>query len=110
MESHTLILTSPKLDIPESNIIEFTKELIASNLLNIDYFGAEMYNQADYQDAEMIDKHNGTTIITFHFEHHEINYDSFTENETFQFIINLLEQEKIGQVIIDEKDVEIYIN
>ena len=50
MKTHTLILTAPKVVIPktENNIIEFVKELILSNLLNVECFSAEIDNQCDY--------------------------------------------------------------
>lgn len=109
MENHTLILSAPKLKIPESNIIEFIIDLISSNLLNIDYFGYELDNPVDYEDDEMIAKRLGTSYITFQFEADEIDYDSYKEQQTLQLIINLIESKKIGEILIDDKDIDIYI-
>ena len=52
MIQHTLILTVPLVKIPETNILEFAKQLIAANLVNIDYFGIELDNGDDYIDEE----------------------------------------------------------
>lgn len=109
MINHTIILTTPKIDIPASNIIDFTKELIITNLLNIDYFGGELDNQADYIDEKMQDKIDNTTYITFHFNYSEIDYDKLNEVETLQLIVDVLEQQNIGEVIVDDKDVECFI-
>jgi hypothetical protein len=38
MIQHTLVLTTPKISIPSTDILGFVKELISSNLTNIDYF------------------------------------------------------------------------
>lgn len=110
MESHTLILTSPKLVIPETKIIEFVKDLILSNVLNVECFSGEMDNQCDYLDEETEAKNQNTTFITFHFEHEEIDYSDFPEEKIFQFIYDKLVSEKIGQVITHEKDIDIYIH
>lgn len=109
MMSHTLILTTPKIEIPESNIIDFTKDLITSNLVNIDYFGCEQDNQADYIDDQMQDTIDNTTYITFHFNYPEIDYEKYDEVETLQLIVDVIEQKKIREVKIDDKDVEYFI-
>ena len=112
MKTHTLILTSPKLVIPETDtkIIEFIKELILSNLLNVECFSPEMDNQCDYIDDEMESKNKNTTFLTFHFEDDDINYSNYNDESIFQFIYDKLKSENIGQVMADEKDIEIYIH
>lgn len=109
MEYYTLILTAPKLTIPETNIVEFVKQLIISNLVNVDYFGYELDNPADYEDEDMIAKRLGTTFITFQFEYNKMEYDDYNDDEILQLIINQLETKKIGEIIIDDKDVDIFI-
>lgn len=109
MKSYTIILTSPRTAIPSDNIIEFIKDLIVSNLLNIDYFGIELDHQADYQDEKMIAHEKSTSLITFNFDSEVMDYKNFTEIETFQFIINLLEQRDKIEIRADEKDITIYI-
>ena len=109
MENYTLILTAPKLTIPSDNIIDFVKDLILSNLVNVDYFGYELDNQVDYEDDEMITKRLGTSYITFQFELNKIEYDDYTDDEIFELIVNQLQTKKIGEVLVDEKDIDIYL-
>jgi hypothetical protein len=109
MENYTLILTAPKLNIPESNIIEFILDLIKSNLVNIEHFGYELDNQVDYEDEDMIATRFGTSYFTFQFEYNKLGYDDYTEEQTLQFIVNQLETKQIGEIIIDDKDVDVYI-
>lgn len=107
MKSYTIILTSPKTAIPSDGIVAFIKDLIVSNLLNIDYFGIELDHQADYQDEKMIAHKNSSSFITLNFDSEVLDYKNFTEVETFQFIINLLEQREKIEILPDEKDITI---
>lgn len=109
MKNYTLILSSPKIKIPESNIIEFILDLIKSNLVNIEYFGYQLDIQADYDDEEMIAKRLGTSFFTFQFEYNKLEYDDYTEEETLKLITNQLATKQIGKIIIDDKDVDMYI-
>ncbi|QIH37869.1 hypothetical protein G7A72_03215 [Flavobacterium sp. Sr18] len=109
MVQHTLVLTTPKIIIPSTEILEFVKELILSNLINIDYFGIELDNQADYVDDEMQLKFDTSTYITFHFEDTEIDYVILDEDNVLNLIFNQLNNNKIGEIIVDEKNIEIYI-
>lgn len=110
MIQHTLILTTPLIEIPATNILDFAKDLIASNLTNIDYFGIELDNGADYVDEEMQNKFANSTYLTFHFTDIEINYLSLNEDNVINLLFNLLNNNEIGQIIVDEKDIEVYIN
>lgn len=110
MTSHTLILSAPKINIPESNIIDFAKGLIISNLVNIDYFGIENDNQADYIDELMQETINNTTYLTFHFDKEGIDYENSGEVETLQFVVDLLDEKNIGRVIVEENNIEFFIN
>lgn len=107
MKTHTIILTAPKLSIPKNNIIKFIKDLIISNLLNIDYFGIELDHQADYMDEKMIAHEKSSSFITLNFDSEVLDCKSFTEVETFQFLINLLEQRERIEILQDEKDITI---
>lgn len=109
MESHTLILEMPKAEIPSTDIIPFVKNIIKSNIANIDYFGIERDNQADYIDEKMQNTIDSSTYITFHFDYPEIDYDKFDEKETLQLIVDVIEQQKIGEVKIDDKDIDFFI-
>lgn len=109
MIQHTIILTVPLVEIPETNVLEFTKELIAANLVNIDYFGVELDNGDDYIDEEMQTTIDNSTYITFHFSDTEINYIIYNEDQVINLLFNKLNNNEIGQIIVDEKDIEVYI-
>lgn len=109
MESHTLILATPKTEIPSIDIIPFVTNIIESNIANIDYFGGSLDNGIDYFDDEMKIKFESTTYITLHFENEEIYYTGIGEDKIIEMILSKIANEIIGEVIIDEKDIEIYI-
>jgi hypothetical protein len=109
MESHTLILKIPKAEIPSKDIFPFVKNIILSNITIIEYFGVELDNGYDYIDEEMQNNIDNTTYLTFHFDYPEIDYDKFNEEETLQLIVDVIEQQKIGEVKIDDKDIDIFI-
>lgn len=110
MIQHTLILTVPLVKIPETNILEFAKQLIADNLINIDYFGVELDNGTDYVDEEMKYSIDNSTYLTFHFSDIEINYIIYTEDQVTNLLFNKLNNNEIGQIIVTEKDIEVFIN
>ena len=111
-KTHKLILSSPKIVIPESNVIGFVNELIISNLVNIDYFGNETAKAIDDLDKKMISKITSSTYITFHFDFESANTiisSQMNEEEIFILIQKLLKKQT-RVLIIDEKDIEIYID
>jgi hypothetical protein len=112
MVTHTLILTTPKFEIPSNpNIIEIINNLIHNNLVNIDYFGGQLDNQADFIDVEMELKINSTSFLTFHFDLNDdadIDYGN-DEETTLNSLISILMENKIREVIVDEKDIKVYI-
>jgi hypothetical protein len=108
MISHTLILSTPKREIPNEEIIQFLQELIANNLTNIDYFGEELDNQDDFRDEKMQLKYDSSTIITFHFENDAINYNTLSEAETFKIINLFMDSNRKTNIIVDNKDIDIY--
>jgi hypothetical protein len=109
---HTLILSLPKFDIPyQPNVIDIINTAIHNNLVNIDYFGPELNNAADYIDAEMKIKIISTTYITLHFDYDfqkKLSYAS-SEDEIFSFIVSILMKQPVQKVILNEKDIEIYM-
>lgn len=109
MISHTLILSTPKTEIPNDGIISFIKELITNNLFTVDYFGIELDNQDDYRDDEMQSKFDNTTIVTFHFESIIIDYQVISEHEIFTMIHKIIDSDAKTNIIVDEKDVDIYL-
>jgi hypothetical protein len=108
MNNHTLILTSPKLVVPEIKIIEFVKQLILSNLLNVECFNDQLGCKCEY-DKEMAKKNKDTTFLIFHFGDYNMDYSDYSEENIFQFIYDRLKMPNIGQVITNDKDIEIYI-
>lgn len=109
MIQHTLILSTPKVEIPSTEILEFSKNLIGANLTIIDYFGPELDNGLDYIEDEMQNTIDNSTYLTFHFKQPEINYLILNNDEIINLLFNLLNNNEIGQVNADEKDIEIYI-
>ena len=111
-QTHTLIISTPRLDIPENpNIIELINGLVHNNLCNIEYFGGELDNQADYIDDEMAIKIASSTYITLHFDQNSINevdYD-LPEDNVLNLMLDVIMENQIREVIVDEKDIEIYI-
>ncbi|WP_367752497.1 hypothetical protein [Flavobacterium sp. WC2430] len=110
MINHTLILTIPKVELPTVNILEFAKDLIAANSPTIDYFGVELDNDYDYIDEEMQSKIDNSTYLTFHFSDIEINYVIYDEDQVINLLFNKLNNDEIGQIIVTEKDIEVFIN
>lgn len=107
MKGYTITLTSPKIKIPSDGIEEFIKDLIISNLLNIDYFGYEIDNQLDYTDKDLGSFIESTSFITLNFDSAEFDPDHLTELEKFQFVINLLTDRSEMEIHCDEKDITI---
>lgn len=108
---HTLILNTPKRVLLETGFIELTIKLIRNQLVEIDYFGLEPDNQADYIDEVMQSKIDSTTIINIYFEQDEIDYSAYSEDDIFNLATNLLIRPEGGnrRVVANEKDIDIYI-
>lgn len=109
-ESHTIVLTSPKLDLQPTKItdvVKFVKELILSNTLTVEYFNCELDNECDYIDEEMESKLSNTTHITFHFEHSTIDYKSYDSEGVLKFIYDKLDSNLTAKILVDGKDIEI---
>ena len=111
-KTHTLVLSTPRFDIQSSpNVIEITNSLIHSNLVNVDYFGSELDNQADYIDEEMALKMATSTYITFHFDENvasKVDYDC-EEEQVLNLILSIIMENQIREVMVYENEIEIYI-
>ena len=111
-QTHTLILTTPRFDIPSNpNVIEIINNLIHNNLVNIDYFGGELDNGIDYEDEASAIKRKSSTIITLHYDQNandEVDYN-LNDEAILNSALNLLEKTQIREVIVDENEIEIYI-
>ena len=111
-QTHTLILSTPRITIPENpNVIVMLNELVHNNLCNIEYFGGELDNQLDYVDENEQIKINSSTYITLYFDLDISNTVDYNSNE--EIILNqmltLLMETQIREVLVDDKDIEIYI-
>ena len=109
MISHTLILSTPKTEIPVEGIINLIKEFINNNLFTIDYFGEELDNQDDYRDDEMQSKFDKTTIVTLHFESVSIDDQNISDPEVLKIIQVILDSDPKTNIIIDDKDIDVYV-
>lgn len=111
-QNHTLILSTPRIGIPENpNVIEMLNDMVHNNLCNIEYFGGELDNQADYVDESEQLKINSTTYLTIHFDlesSNTIDYNS-SEDIVLNKMLTVLMENQIREVLVDEKDIEIYI-
>ena len=112
-KTHTLILSTPRFEIQSNpNVIEIVNILIHNNLVNIDYFGGELDNQADYIDEEMALKIATSTYITFHIEQNlinEVDYDG-DEELILNLVLSIIMENQIREVLVDENEIEVYIN
>ena len=91
MIQHTLIFSAPKIEIPSTKIIDFVKDLISANLTNIEYFGTKQINNFDYFDEE-------------------IAYKTHNEGAVLNIIFKKLNFGEIGQVLVSDTTIEIYIH
>lgn len=108
MEQHTIILETPRREIPNQELWIFVKALINSKLTIIEYFGVIIDNQSDYIDEEMQQKIDATTFIDINFESEEkIQYDSYSSDEILTLISHYIEQSENKEIIADDKDISI---
>lgn len=108
MEQHTIILETPRREIPNEGLWLFVKALINKKLTIVEYFGVIIDNQSDYIDEEMQQKIDATTFIDINFEtEEEILYDSYNSNEILTLISHYMEQSENKEIIADEKDISI---
>jgi ABC-type microcin C transport system permease subunit YejE len=92
-------------------VVELINTLVHNNLVNIDYFGGEMDNQADYVDESMQELINSTSYITLHFDQmasDSIEYD-IDEESALNLVISILMENQIRDVTVDKKDIDVYI-
>ena len=108
MELHTIILETPRKEIPNEDLWVFVKALINRNLTVVEYFGVIIDNQADYIDEEMQQKIDSTTIIEINFGSEEaIDYGSHDTDEVLNLILHHFEHSENKEISADEKDITI---
>nr|WP_181716107.1 hypothetical protein [Flavobacterium sp.]QJS06631.1 hypothetical protein [Flavobacterium sp.] len=106
---HTLILSAKKFILPKAGQCKLVLSLIRNNEIEIDYFGMEIDNSADYQDEEMELKIKTTSFINFFFEDNEIEYSKYSKEEILKLAENLLSKSPDMIVSEDNKDIDLYI-
>jgi hypothetical protein len=110
---HTLILTTQRKNIPNEGYgyIGILKLLIENNLTSVDYFGAELDNQADYIDNDMQVKIDNNVYINIYFETTvEIEYSLQTDEKIYCLLIDLLDNSINSETRVNDNDIDIYIN
>lgn len=109
---YTLILQFNKNEFP----FEFSKNdlllLIQSTAFDIDYFGVEIDNQADYINEQMKEWVSNNSFITLHFEAVEkIVFNTIkSEVEKKEIILKIINESSFQEVRNYGKDLEIYLN
>lgn len=110
MESHTLILSTAKIAIPENVTINFITSLINRGLTGVEYFGPELDNQADFIEPEMKLASEEITYFEFFFETEEpIEYDQLSESDVDGCILDIIQKTANIDMRADGKDVTIYL-
>ncbi|KVV16343.1 hypothetical protein [Flavobacterium sp. TAB 87] len=106
---HTLILSTAIIILPSIGHCKLVLCLIENNKVDIDYFGVEIDNPADYMDEEMEAKIKNTTYINIHFEDEEIEYSKYSKEEILKLAKNLLVNLADIKISADDKDIDIYV-
>lgn len=110
MQNHTLVLSTPKIAIPESITIDFVTNLINRGVAMAEYFGPEIDNQHDYLEDDMLGGREETTFVEFYFDtDSEIDYDLLSETEVDELILSILNHSESLEIRTDGKDITIYV-
>jgi hypothetical protein len=84
--------------------------LINDKLVQMDYFGLEPDNQADYLDRTLQEVIDRTTMINIYFDSEYIDYNSFSEDEIYSYALSLLNNPKAEiEPHSDINDIDIYV-
>lgn len=84
----------------------YQKIYFSHKLTNIDYFGIELDNGYDYIDEEMqVKEVNHQLFLLSIFTADEIYYNILNEDSVLNLLFKLLNNNEIGQVVFDEKDI-----
>lgn len=103
---HTVILNTPSFLVPKAGILRIVKHLIDNNRTEIDYFGGEIDNPADYIDDEMQKEIDNSTFIEISFESEdEIDYHAMETHEVYKIILDQIDKAKERITQTDGKDI-----
>jgi hypothetical protein len=109
MESHTLVLSTEKVLIPEVTTVDFVTTLINRGLTQVEYFGVEIDNHCDIVSDDMEAVSSEICYIDIHFDSEQgIAYDAVSETEVHQMALDML-QECRPEIRTDSKDITIYL-
>ncbi|RAK21599.1 hypothetical protein B0I03_10531 [Flavobacterium aquaticum] len=109
--TYTVILKFNNFD----TLTAITKErliyLINNNPFEIEYFGGELDNQADYMDEEMEQDFNNHSFHTFHFDLESSDEPNFEADnqEVIEILTKAINENEIKDVRNDGKDVEVFL-
>jgi hypothetical protein len=110
MKTHTLVLSTAKLPIPEAVTIDFVAKLLNRGLTGIEYFGVEIDNPECYISDDMKLASERITYIDFHFDSADsIYYESLSETEVDDLILDLIKKSANIEVRADYKDITVYL-
>ena len=111
MERHTLILSTAKVKIPEGFTIDFITNLINRGLAMTEYFGREIKKQSDFIENDMKTASEEITYIEIFFDTLQpIDYDSFSETEIDEYVLDLFEKSDHNELRDDGKDIILYLH
>lgn len=108
---HTIILSIPRRKLPEVEFLQLALYLILNEPVELDYFGLEPDNPADYLDDEMQLRIDSKTFINIYFEGDKMDYHLYSFAEVLAMATNLLIDPKEGtSVVADQKDITINLS
>jgi hypothetical protein len=111
MEQHTIILETPRREIPNEGIKLFVLALINRGLTRLEYFGDSIDNQADFINEEMQRKIETTTFIEINFESQDgLDYDSYNIDQVFTMILYYLDNSENIEIVANIKDITLNLS
>ena len=111
MESHAIILSTNKINNPDAINKELVSGLINDKLVQMDYFGVEPDNQADYIDETMQEIIDRTTLINIYFESESIDYNSYSEDEIYNYALSLIHSpDAVVKSDAETNEIDIYVS
>ena len=110
METHTLILSTAKIEIPKGVTTDFITNLINQGLTGIEYFGPEIDNPKDFIEPDMKLASEEISYFEFFFDTEDpIEYDLLSETDVDGFVVDLIKKSANIDLRADEKDIIIYL-
>ena len=110
MQTHTLILSIAKIEIPKGVTIDFITNLINRGLTGIEYFGVEIDNQEDFVEPDMKLASEEISYFEFFFDTEvPIEYELLSETDIDGLLLDLIKKTAHINLRADEKDILIYL-